>query len=524
MKFIFSVVLLFAFGFQLFGQEQVKGFVFEDLNNNGVMDANEPGLANVGVSNGIEVVRTNENGAYTLPMSEERVIFVIKPSTHAYPLDDTNIPQFYYVHRPEGSPETLRYRGLSATGELPASLDFPLLPADKKTKFRMLVFGDPQPYTEQELAWFDKAIVQDVTDLEGVEFGVSVGDIVGDDLSLFPGYRKVMNQLGLPWYNVLGNHDINYDGTDGMYITESFQANFGPTTYSFNHGDVHVLILDDILYPDPRTGRGYWGGFRENQLAFIENDLKNTPKDKLVMLFMHIPLFNEGGGAFRVEDREKLLNLLSEFPHSVSFSAHTHYMKQTFLGKEEGFLREEAHHQYNIGTPSGDWYSGKWNEEGIPESTMRDGSPKGYVYVDIDGVNYSTRYKAAGKDPGYQMSIFAPKVVEEGKRNRDRLVVNFFTGSTKDQVHYRVGEGDWLPLRNFEDVDPTYLMKYFEWDLTEKPMAGRRPSYPVRTNHLWSTTLLLDRLPTGTHTIEVKAVDMFGQEHFGTREIQIVKP
>jgi hypothetical protein len=177
----------------------------------------------------------------------------------------------------------------------------------------------------------------------------------------------------------------------------------------------------------------------------------------------------------------------------------------------------------NIGTPSGYWYSGRWNDEGIPEAIMRDGSPKGYVYLNIDGTNYTTDYKAAGKDPSYQMSIFAPKVMESGKRNRDRLVVNFFTGIASSEVHYRIGDGgEWLPLRNFTDVDPTYLMKYFEWDITDEIMAGRRPSYPVDTDHLWTTNLPYN-LPEGTHIIEVRAKDMYGKVHFGTKEIKVLK-
>ena len=34
----------------------------------------------------------------------------------------------------------------------------------------------------------------------------------------------------------------------------------------------------DVLYPDPRDHEGYWGGFTEEQMQFIENDLKTVPK------------------------------------------------------------------------------------------------------------------------------------------------------------------------------------------------------------------------------------------------------
>ena len=83
---------------------------------------------------------------------------------------------------------------------------------------------------------------------------------------------------------------------------ETYEAHFGPANYAFNYGKVHFLVLDDVLYPDPRDGKGYWGGFREDQFQFIENDLKNVPKDHLVVLAMHIPLSEpDGVDTFRDE-------------------------------------------------------------------------------------------------------------------------------------------------------------------------------------------------------------------------------
>lgn len=520
---LFILLCLLSLRFSASAEQTVSGIIYQDTNQNNQKDPGESGIPEVAVSNGVDVILSNEDGRYSIELNREGVVFVIKPSGYSYPVNDTQIPQFFYVHRPDGSPDDFRYRGFAPTGLLPESLDFPLIPLqDEEDTFRVLVFGDPQPYTEQELEWFDKGIVADVSNKEGVAFGVSVGDIVGDDLSLFPGYRAVMSQLGLPWFNVMGNHDMNYDASEDMFTSETFKVNFGPSTYAFNHGDAHFIILDDILYPDPRDNAGYWGGFRKDQLDFVENNLRQVDKGKLIVLFMHIPLFEENGDSFRDEDRERLLRILSPFENTLSFSAHTHYMKQVFFGEEDGFTGSKPHHHFNVGTPSGDWYSGKWNEEGIPEAIMRDGSPKGYLYLSIEGNRYSTRYKAAGKDPGYQMSIFAPKVMEEGKRNRDLLVVNFFTGTQADEVHYRIGDGNWLPLRNTTNLDPTYMMNYYEWDLTEELMDGRRPSYPVLTDHLWITNLPVN-LPAGEHIIEVKAVDRYGQEHFGKRTMKVLK-
>jgi hypothetical protein len=45
----------------------------------------DSGVAGVLVSNGREVVRTDAQGQYTLPIDDEAVIFLIKPSSYSVP-------------------------------------------------------------------------------------------------------------------------------------------------------------------------------------------------------------------------------------------------------------------------------------------------------------------------------------------------------------------------------------------------------------------------------------------------------
>ncbi len=522
MKKSILIVSLALLSISVFGQENVSGYVFEDLNGNNKKDKNERGIADVAVSNGINVTKTDQSGKYTLDLAEDQMIFLIKPSGYDIPTDQNNLPQFYYNHKPSGSPKELKYQGVAATGTLPKSVDFALKPGKQTNEqFRMLVFGDPQPYNLKEVEFFSKGVVSEVEGIENVSFGIALGDLVGDDLSLYPDYIKAIQKIGIPWYSVMGNHDQNYDVKEDRLTDETFESHFGPATYAFNHGKVHFIVLENILYPDPRDGQGYWGGLREDQLKFVENNLKLVPKDHLVVVFMHIPIFEELGDSFRDEDRTKLLELLSPFANSVSLSAHTHYMRQTFWGKEEGFSGQRPHHHFNIGTPSGDWYSGKMTESGLPASTMRDGSPNGYVFMDFDGNNYTTAYKAAGKPENYQIEVFAPKLVRKGQRTTASIVANFFMGANTDTVRYRIGKSEWKNMVNFEGLDPTYLLEVYQWDTADKLPEGRRPSNPFPTDHLWRAAVPTD-LPTGEHSIEIEAIDMFGKKHYTTRTITVI--
>lgn len=131
----------------------VTGFVYEDSNQNGKKERREKGIAGVAVSNGQEVVLTDDSGKYELPISDDQVIFVIKPSAYKLPVDENNLPRFFYIHKPAGSPATNKFPGVAPTGDLPKSVDFGLLPGDEKNKFTALIFGDPQPYSEEQLGF-----------------------------------------------------------------------------------------------------------------------------------------------------------------------------------------------------------------------------------------------------------------------------------------------------------------------------------------------------------------------------------
>ena len=503
-----------------FSQELAKGYVYHDANGNGKKQRREAGLPGVSVSNGQEVVQTDEKGYYEIGLKDGQLLFVIKPTGYTVALDSLNKPQFYYIHKPSGSPE-LKYAGSSPTGELPKTINFAMTAVEEPDDFTALIFGDPQPYTLEEVDFFDRGIVSEVEGIQDVAFGLSLGDLVGDDLSLFGPYAKAVAKVGLPWYNVMGNHDQNYDVESDEFADEAFEANFGPSAYAYNVGKVHFIVIDDILWPDPRDQQGYWGGLRSDQMDFLRNDLKFVPKDHLIVISMHIPLAEEGD-SFRDEDRQEIFDLLADFPHTLSLSAHTHLQKQDLFYKKDGWRQDKPHHHYNVGTTSGDWYKGTLDEKGIPVSTMRDGTPKGYALINFEGNQYKIRYQVAGKSSDYQMEIFAPKVLEKDKRTTAGIFVNFFMGSEGDEVLIKVDEGEWKPANKVEDYDPAYLVDLYQWDVTEELIDGRRPSNPAASKHLWRGGIPAG-LAAGEHLIQIQATDRFGQVHTAETHIKIVE-
>ncbi|TKC65183.1 metallophosphoesterase [Pedobacter hiemivivus] len=511
MKRVCFTALVFLASFQLQAQSTVKGFVYQDLNHNGKRDHKDLGVADVAVTNGVQVVLTDKSGLYTLPIGKDNIVSVIKPSGYKTGVNADQLPQFFYNHKPGGSP-VLKYKGVLPTGVLPASVDFPLTMVKENENFKMLVFGDPQPITLKDVDYFYKGVISEVKGIKGVEFGLSMGDLVQNKLELFTPYIKAVKDVGIPWYNLLGNHDLDFDGKADSLADETYEAHFGPANYAFNYAKVHFIVLDDILYPDPRDGKGYWGGFRKEQLDFVENELKYVPEDYLIVLAFHIPISEpkEGGDPFRDEDRQRLFDILARFPHTLSLSAHTHGQKQDFFTKEQGWKQEKPHHHYNVGTTSGNWYSGELNAKGVPVATMSDGTPKGYAFINFKQNAYTIDYKVVDMPADYQIAITAPKILEKNKGTAAVIYANFFMGSPGDTVMCRIDSGKWTAMNYVLQNDPTFLDLIHKWDHSEVLLSGRRPGLPALCRHLWSTPVQ-PNLPVGDHVIEVKAIDIFGR-------------
>src|SRR5271155_1964504 len=233
---------------------QVTGVVFEDRDDSGVSAAN-PGLAGVLVSNGRDVAITGPDGRYTLPLPEEATIFVIKPAGFMPPIEPlTNLPRFYRHHQPKGSPAELNltFEGLAPTGPLPASVDFPLRRQDERHAFNVVMVTDPQPETGAEVDFIREDLIQALAGVDA-KFGLTAGDVMFDDLSLYPRSNAIMGTIGLPWWNIGGNHDLNLEAPDRKYSRETFKRVFGPNYYAFFYAQTLFLMLDDVNYlgPDP---------------------------------------------------------------------------------------------------------------------------------------------------------------------------------------------------------------------------------------------------------------------------------
>lgn len=522
--------------------ETARGVVFEDENRNGLRDASEPGIADVRVSNGRDVVLTDRQGRYRIEAIEGSVLFITKPSGYATPVNAHNLPQFYYLHSPEGSPLRMRYRGIDPTGPLPESVDFPLVLRPEREDFEAILLSDTQPQTERELDYIRDDVVSELVGSDAA-FGMTMGDILFDDLSMFPRYNALIGSIGIPWYNVAGNHEINYEAEDDAGSLETFKRYYGPAYYAFEYGQALFVVLDNIHYlgngeadpGDVRGSGGYVPRLDEAQLDWLEAELSHVEDDRLVFVAMHAPLGIEVG-TYRTENRERLFELLEGRPNLYSVAGHTHTTHHLYFGEEEGFDGPGTFHHHILSVVSGAWWSGPFDASGTPISDQSDGTPNGYHVLEVSGTDMSVRYKGAGLPADEQMRIvfdvahhglrpdgvrdFDMGELLDGRMRADQvpaaaIVVNLFDGGPRSTVEYSVAGGPWQPLERVLRADPYMLEVYARNADSKKSWVDAGPA-----THVFEADLQ-DDLPPGTHVVSVRATDEFGRTHHGHTILEI---
>lgn len=126
--------------------QTARGVVYHDRNGNQTFDEGDEPLAGIRVSNGHQIVRTNDQGVYELTVDDDNILFVIKPRNWRTPLSEDMLPRFYYIHKPNGSPD-LRYGGVEPTGPLRSRSTSPCTRRRNRTTSRRSCLATRSPAT-----------------------------------------------------------------------------------------------------------------------------------------------------------------------------------------------------------------------------------------------------------------------------------------------------------------------------------------------------------------------------------------
>ncbi|MCG2624409.1 calcineurin-like phosphoesterase C-terminal domain-containing protein [Arthrobacter sp. I2-34] len=542
-------------------QHTIDGVVFDDTNKNSKQDRQERGLAGVTVSNGRDVTTTDSRGRYELPAFDNMTVFATQPRGYQVPVDEDNVAQFFYHHLPEGSPE-LRHGGIAPTGALPQAVNFPLAKSKltQSPEQHCLIGGDVQTYNQDEVEYARAGAFADLAardDYAGCG-ALFIGDVVGDDLSLYPQTRELAGMLNGPARFLPGNHDLDFDAVDSEHTFDTFRAKLGPEYYSYDAGKAHVVALNTVEYPakQPAAKGDYTGSLDEKQLEWLRNDIARVPKNQLIVLAAHIPLLDyadQGSSKHQVAQVKEIYEIL-EGRKVVALGGHTHSIENlrqgdSLAGWSNLFGVDGLPFTHiTAGAISGDWYSGQDLAAGYPLAVQRDGGLPGVLTLDIKNTEFKERFNVRGEDDSLQMALglntpryrtwYAENVARKGSAPKfpDPLVVsqadlaettwlttNFWMGSTGSTVKVTL-DGETTEAVRTQQMRGEGQFVGAEWSdpaaVQEQLVHGG--SLADRSMHLWRLELPAG-LAVGEHTAKVTATDVHGREFTETLTFRVAE-
>jgi hypothetical protein len=444
----------------------------------GRVHAGGRGVAGVGITDGVTTVTTDRDGRYTLLAAPgARFVSVRLPRGFGVPVQQTGTAQLHQAILPD------------QRGEAEASFTIERLPVDD-ARHAFLLLADPQTENALEIG---RLHAETVPDIQGTVsalrdrnvFGIACGDIMFDDLTLYPEYERAVTATRVPFFQVVGNHDLDFTGRTDETSVATFESRFGRGYYSFDRGEVHYVVLDDVLW----FGSDYVGYLDGRQLAWLAGDLALVERGRTVVVFLHIPLAStrpervggaKAGPGERVQNPEALYRLLEPYKVHI-LSGHTHENEHVLTG---------AVHEHIHGTVCGAWWSG---------DICWDGTPNGYGVWEVNGGELRWRYKATGQSADHRLRVY-PRGADPTAPTD--LVANVWDWDPACTVVWYEGADRRGELSRRIGLDPLSVRLH-----TGPTLPSRRAWVePTPTGHLFYTAV-----PETTGELRVEVTDRWGQ-------------
>jgi Icc protein len=144
----------------------------------------------------------------------------------------------------------------------------------------------------------------------------------------FDTLQQVLSELSVPVFYVPGEHDVLED--DGKSYRERFgKSTQGAGWQSFDQGGVHFIGLVNVV----NLKAGGLGSLGNEQLEWLERDVKRLKDSTPIVVFAHIPLWSvypEWG--WGTDDSAQALAYLKRFGSVSVLNGHIHQVMQKVEG------------------------------------------------------------------------------------------------------------------------------------------------------------------------------------------------
>lgn len=487
-----------------------------------VASADGKPLAGVVVSDGVRITQTDTEGMYALDSDKELgYVFISIPSGYMTAADACAIPQFF-VHTAKPAGQSERH-------------DFTLTPVDN-TRHTVIAATDHHLADRESLDvtqfTAEGGFIDDVKAVAAATaspvYSICMGDMSWDEYwhkrnFMLPEFRSLYERYTFPCpvFNAMGNHDNDPYCASDEAASAAFRREIGPTYYSFNLGQLHYVVLDNIVYVNTGGREGAIGKLDyeiridDRQLAWLRADLATVAdKSAPLIIVMHAQLHwwyrgSEGVSwkyAF-TRDAGCLVDALAGFSEVHLVTGHSHMNFRLLNGN----LRE-----HNIAATSGTWWWTGQIHGDYTINTCRDGSPGGYEVFEVDGRDIRWHYKGIGLEDDYQFRAY--DMNEVLKNERIRSSGDFTPEGTAGGMNDAYGENDilvniwgWQPdwtVRVTENGQQLRGVRVIGKDPLHK-ITYTRNTVPFQTAynpHMWRY-----RASGLSTTVRIEVTDSFGR-------------
>ncbi len=233
------------------------------------------GLGGVLVSNGEQIVQTDEEGRYAL---------AVEPEAH----------RFVFVTVPDGFRTTSGFYS-STRNWMGAQdgVDFGLEPAPERAarQFTLVQITDTHVVTEGEMLTSGEVLAEALQQLvreADPDLIVASGDLTNrGELAELSRFREAIETVATPVFSLFGGHDGNEErhgevSQAGHTFTRHFELVLGPSYYSFDWGGRHFVFYPNeqsFFSPEDQARKEVW----------FWTDLELQPADREIVVVVHTP-------------------------------------------------------------------------------------------------------------------------------------------------------------------------------------------------------------------------------------------
>ena len=488
----------------------------------GLVSCEGKGIPGVVVSDGVEVVATDSRGVYQMHSAKQNgYVFISVPSGYEVAARGV-LPQFH--------------KQVAKSAYVCERIDFSLYESGDQTNHTMLYFGDMHMANRTKDRAQFRTFTSEINEYMKANssakvYAITLGDMTWDQFWYtnaygFDEYLNDVNAIeGLQIFHTIGNHDHDMNATGDFYTVAKFREKLCPNYYSFNVGDIHYVVLDDIECTNATASttdgsvRSYKNNLTSEILDWLKKDLSFVSKTTPLVVTLHAPVHDRNGNA-SVGNNSVFLSLIYDYNTTI-VSGHSHVLYNVVKSK---------YVEQNSGAVCAAWWwAGKYN----PTFNIgTDGAPNGYRITSVSGKEQNSLFKAIGRPEDYQFRAYDRNSICINAANYGVLPERESILFEEDYGSYRTASSANEVIVNVWDWDPSWKVEMFENGkaLSVSQMSGSYdPAFLIaytiprllenngvtwhssKTNHLFKAAA-----SSATSSVEIKVTDDEGRVYTQT--------